>query len=122
MFHFSLTTEALENFDGGVRITSGVNATAGIFVTFPKPYLSVQEAIFDQLVGTGLLLIGILAMTDPRNSLRPPPGLLPLCVGFIVTCIGLCFCYNMGYPINPARDFASRVFIAMAGWGKKPFS
>ncbi|KAK2174880.1 hypothetical protein NP493_769g00011 [Ridgeia piscesae] len=114
--------DAINNYDGGVRVTNGTKATAAIFTTFPKPYLTVMGALKDQLLATGLLMMGILAMTDPRNTLRPPPGLLPLCVGFIVTAIGMCFCLNMGYPINPARDLPSRIFIALAGWGKEPFS
>ena len=36
--------------------------------------------------------------------------LVPLFVGFTVVAIGICFGFNCGYAINPARDFAPRVF------------
>ncbi|KAI0234679.1 Aquaporin-2 [Lamellibrachia satsuma] len=122
MVVFGVYYDALQHFDGGVRVTVGPNATAGIFTTLPNVYLSTQSAMFDQLVGTGLLLIGILAMTDPRNTMRPSPGMLPLCIGLFIAGLTMAFSLNMGAPINPARDLPSRIFLALAGWGKEPLS
>ena len=48
-FNMPLTTDALQHFDGGVRVTVGTNATAGIFTTLPNVYLSTQSAMFDQV-------------------------------------------------------------------------
>ena len=36
--------------------------------------------------------------------------LVPLFVGLTVLAIGVCFGFNCGYAINPARDFAPRLF------------
>ena len=44
-----------------------VPQTAGIFGTFPSPHLSYAGGIFDQFLGTALLLICICAITDRRN-------------------------------------------------------
>jgi len=41
--------DALNHFDGGHRTVVGVNATAGIFVTFPQPYLSTMAGFVDQV-------------------------------------------------------------------------
>ena len=74
----------------------------------------------DQVVGTALLVGVIFAITDTRSS-PPPAGTTPVVVGLLVLLIGMTFGFNSGYAINPARDFAPRVFTAIAGWGSGVF-
>jgi MIP family channel proteins len=113
--------EAISAFDGGVRQVTGTLATAGIWATYPRPFLSAFPGGFiDQVVGTALLVAVIFAITDSRNS-PAPAGLAPVVVGLLVILIGATFGFNSGYAINPARDFAPRVFTAMAGWGMEVF-
>lgn len=109
--------EALNAFDGGVRQIAGPQGTAGIWATYPQPFLSTFPGGFiDQFVATALLMCVILAISDARNA-PPPTGMAPLMVGLMVTAIGMSFAFNAGYAINPARDFAPRLFTAIAGWG-----
>jgi MIP family channel proteins len=113
--------EALAAFDGGVRQVTGPLATAGIWATYPQPFLSVfPGGVVDQIVGTALLVGLIFAITDNRNS-PAPAGLAPVVVGLLVLVIGATFGFNSGYAINPARDFGPRVFTAIAGWGSDVF-
>lgn len=113
--------EALDHFDGGVRQTTGALATAGIWATYPQPFLStVPGGLIDQIVGTALLIVMIFALGDRRN-LAPSGNLAPVLVGAAVLLIGMTFGYNAGYAINPARDFAPRLFTALAGWGAEVF-
>jgi MIP family channel proteins len=113
--------EALAAFDGGVRQIAGAQGTAGIWATYPQPFLSAFPGGFvDQIVGTALLVGVILGITDSRNS-PAPNGLAPVIVGMLVVLIGASFGFNSGYAINPARDFAPRLFTAMAGWGSEVF-
>ncbi len=114
--------EALTAFDGGTRQVLGAQGTAGIWATYPQPFLSVFPGGFvDQIVGTALLMGVILGITDSRNS-PAPPGLAPVIVGLLVVLIGATFGFNAGYAINPARDFAPRVFTSIAGWGSDVFT
>ena len=76
--------------------------------------------LIDQIVGTALLVAMILALNDRRNF-APSGNLAPLAVGATVTLIGMTFGFNAGYAINPARDFAPRLFTALAGWGGEVF-
>ena len=113
--------EALNAFDGGIRQVVGPLGTAGIWATYPQPFLSAfPGGVVDQVVGTALLVAVILAITDTRNS-PAPAGLTPVIVGLLVVLIGATFGFNSGYAINPARDFAPRLFTAIAGWGSDVF-
>jgi MIP family channel proteins len=109
--------EAFDHFDGGVRQVTGPQATAGIFATYPQPFLSnVPGGLVDQVVGTALLLLVVFAVGDAKN-LAPEPKIAPVLVGLAVVLIGMSFGYNAGYAINPARDLGPRLFTALAGWG-----
>src|SRR5690606_32152306 len=77
--------------------------------------------LVDQIVGTALLMVGVLAMTDQRNS-APPGWLAAPLIGALVVAIGVAFGFNAGYAINPARDLGPRLFTAVAGWGGGVFS
>lgn len=113
--------EALNAFDGGARQVLGDLGTAGIWATYPKPFLSTfPGGLIDQIVGTALLVGVIFAIIDGRNSV-PPAGLAPFIVGLLVVLIGMTFGFNAGYAINPARDLGPRLFTAMAGWGSEVF-
>ena len=113
--------EAFTAFDGGTRQVLGAQGTAGVFATYPQPFLSTLGGFIDQVIGTALLMATILAVTDPRNN-PTPAWLTPLVVGGIVVAIGVAFGFNAGYAINPARDFGPRLFTAMAGWGGDVFA
>src|SRR5437762_13898379 len=111
--------EALAAFDGGVRQVLGPQGTAGIWATYPQPFLSVfPGGVVDQIVGTALLVAVIFAITDNRNS-PAPAGLVPVVVGLLVLAIGASFGYNSGYAINPAREFGPPLFTFLAGWGSE---
>jgi MIP family channel proteins len=113
--------EAFNHFDGGVRRVVGPQATAGIFSTYPQPFLSTfPGGLIDQVVGTALLLLLIFALSDAKN-LAPDPKVAPIVVGLAVALIGMTFGYNSGYAINPARDLGPRLFTAIAGWGSDVF-
>ena len=113
--------EALGAYDGGVRQVLGPQGTAGIWATYPQPFLSTFPGGFiDQIVGTALLVGVIFGITDSRNS-PAPAGLAPVVVGLLVVLIGATFGFNSGYAINPARDLGPRMFTAVAGWGAEVF-
>src|SRR6185503_5950219 len=112
---------AFAAFDGGTRLVEGATATAGIFATYPQSFLSFAGGFVDQVVGTALLMAGLLAITDQRNA-GPPGYLVAPLIGLLVVAIGVSFGFNAGYAINPARDFGPRLFTAIAGWGGAVFS
>jgi glycerol uptake facilitator protein len=97
------------------QVDPQLEKTAGVFTTFPAFPTVLQAGFLDQVIGTGLLLLLIFAITDEFNS---PPGanLVPLMIGSVVVAIGISFGGMHGYAINPARDFGPRLFTAVAGF------
>lgn len=89
--------------------------TAGVFTTFPAFPNIPSAGLYDQILGTALLLLIIFAVTDERN-LAPSGNLAPILVGLSVVTIGMSFGSLYGYAINPARDFGPRVFTVLAGF------
>ena len=61
--------------------------TAQIFSTFPSPHLSYAGGIFDQFLGSALLLICVCAITDSRNM-----KVREFSVSFLST-----ICYSLDY-------------------------
>jgi MIP family channel proteins len=118
---YAVYHDALNNFDGGERVIVGENATAGIFATYPQPYVRTTTGLLDQVFGTMMLLLCVMAVGDATN-MAAPPGVAPLCTGLVVTTIGMTLGMNCGYAINPARDFSPRLFTAIAGWGPQVFT
>jgi glycerol uptake facilitator protein len=98
-----------------LRIDPTLEKTAGVFTTFPAFPLQLSAGLLDQMIGTGLLVLLIFAITDERNT---PPGsnMTPLMVGLVVVVIGMAFGGMHGYAINPARDFGPRLFTVVAGF------
>lgn len=105
---------AFESFDPGLE------KTAGIFATFPAFPGDPMTGWMDQILGTALLMLMILAIGEERNN---PPGanLGPVLVGLIVVAIGMSFGTLHGYAINPARDFGPRLFTLVAGFKNTGF-
>jgi len=97
------------------QVDPQLDHTAGVFTTFPAFPGMPQAGFLDQLIGTGLLVLLIFAITDEWN-LPPGANLAPLMIGLVVVAIGMSFGGMHGYPLNPARDFGPRLFTVLAGF------
>jgi glycerol uptake facilitator protein len=88
-----------------------------------------------EIIGTAVLLFGILAIASNAQTLSKPGdvdlsfvfsrGLQPLLVGVLVLGIGLSLGGSTGYAINPARDLAPRLahaVLPIAGKGESDWS
>ncbi|XP_063055981.1 aquaporin-10-like [Engraulis encrasicolus] len=118
---YALYYDAIMMYTQGVFTVTGPNSTARIFSTYPSEYLSIWNGVVDQVIGTAVLMVCVLALGDKRNW-ATPPALEPLMVGLVIWCMGLCMGSNCSYPLNPARDLGPRVFSYLAGWGSEVFS
>ena len=64
-----------------------------------------------EIVGTFVLVFGVLAITGPWNVFTT--DLAPLLIGLLVLAIGLSLGGPTGYAINPARDLGPRIMHAI---------
>lgn len=75
---------------------------------------SLVTASIAEIVGTAVLLWGILASGDSKN-MGLSNNLGVFIVGFTVLAVGLSLGGPSGYSINPARDLGPRIFGALVG-------
>ena len=66
-----------------------------------------------EIIGTMILLVGVLGITDPGNKGVGTASLGGLLVGLLVLGIGLSLGGPTGYAINPARDLGPRIMHAI---------
>jgi len=106
-------TEVLAQADPGHTLkTQGVFSTLPGNGTFP---VSEWGALRDQIIGTAILLLVIMALTDVLNT-APKANLGGLLTGLLVVAIGMAFGTDAGYAINPARDFGPRLASYLTGY------
>ncbi len=94
-------------YNNGINANGGLTMkNAGIFASYPtlKDY-DTWTLVMDQALGTALLLVIILAVTDKRN-MNVSSGLVPLLIGLGLAAIHISLAFNAGCAINPARDFS----------------
>ena len=85
--------------------TSDAGAIKGTFCTAPAIRRPVSN-LFSELVGTFILVYGVLHIAEPEIGLG---ALDALPVGLLVFVIGLSLGGTTGYAINPARDLGPRI-------------
>ena len=104
------------------RLTEDPGLKLAVFATGPAVRNHVTN-FAGELIGTAVLLFGILAIAANAQTLSKPGdidlsfvfsrGLQPLLVGILVLGIGLSLGGPTGYAINPARDLAPRLAHAV---------
>lgn len=124
---------AYEAAHGIVRGAAGSEASAMIFGEyFPnpggRPLTAAARALVPpgtafgiEALGTAILVLVILCVSDGRNPARPRE-LAAATIGLTITLLISLFAPLTQAGFNPARDLAPRVWSALAGWGSRPFT
>jgi glycerol uptake facilitator protein len=79
-----------------------------------EPY-PLWNAFITEIIGTMVLLLGVVSFFDNRNWGKSTLFFGPLAVGLVVVMVGLTLGGPSGYAINPARDFGPRLFGTIVG-------
>ncbi|NXU21171.1 AQP10 protein, partial [Pardalotus punctatus] len=112
--------DAIWYYSNGTLTVSGPRETASIFATYPADYVSIANGFLDQVIGTGVVIMGVMGIMDTRNK-GVPKGMEPPIVALLILSVGCSMAANCGCPLNPARDFGPRLFTYVAGWGPEVF-
>ncbi|KAF8800416.1 aquaporin [Phlegmacium glaucopus] len=110
---------AIDIFEGGHNIRT--QATASLFVTYSLDYLTGISCFFDEFIGTAILCLMIVALTDKHN-MAPSVGMLPVALFVLLIGLGTAFGMQTSYALNPARDFGPRVMLTFAGYGSQLYN
>lgn len=117
---------AINWFEGGSGIRTvppATKATAGIFCTYPQPFVTKASQFFSEFIASALLMFVIFALKDPSNNGVPRSDKwFPLCLFFLIFGLGACFGWETGYAINLARDFGPRLMSYAIGYGPEVWS
>lgn len=89
----------------------------GIWATRPWEESTTAMAVGSSIIATFILVMSIMAASDKKN-MNVPQSMVPIVVGMGAMAPGLGFGIN-GFALNPARDFASRIFECFL-FGSKP--
>lgn len=74
-------------------------------------------AFLAEVIGTLILALVVLAVTDERNRSWPGPLLAPAFIGLTVAALIMVIAPLTQACFNPARDFGPRLVAWLAGWG-----
>lgn len=103
-----------------VQMDFDFSQTAGVFATMPAVN-NFTSGFIDQVVGGFLLVFLVLVITEEKNPFFNKT-LVPIAIGILLMAIGCGFGAMHGFAINPARDFAPRVFAVLAGFSNTGFA
>ncbi len=114
---YLMFTPVIDSFNAAHGMTRLAGGAAGVFFTHPGDGITPLHAFVDEIVLTGILVLGIFAVTEEYNEMAPKANSGALIIGLLVACIGASAGYLEAWPINPARDFGPRLFCFFMGWG-----
>ncbi|KAJ1660097.1 hypothetical protein IWQ61_000928 [Dispira simplex] len=92
-----------------------------IFVNFSPTHVNQLTAFLCELTGAGILMVVIANFTRATAS-STSKAWMPFATGLAFTVLVIMFGHQTGGMFNPARDFGSRVYTLVAGWGFRAFS
>lgn len=115
---------AIDEYEGGpgIRTVPGYSdtATAGVFCTYPQPFLTTTGMFFSEFITSTMLVFVIFALKDDNNL--GAGNLVPLGLFFLIFGLGATLGWETGYAINLARDFGPRLFTYSVGYGYEVWS
>jgi len=118
---YQLYSPVIDYFNVSQHVTRAAGGAAAVFFTHPGLAITPAHAFVDEIILTAFLIFGIFAITEQYNEMAPGANSGALMIGLVVALIGASAGYLEAWALNPARDFAPRLFCYLTGWGAAAF-
>lgn len=124
---YGLLAGSIAHYEALHQIVRGTPAsvrTAMMFGEFypnpdvaPVAIVTAPMAFATEAIGTFVLMLVILALTEPNRQGQPGSALAPLFIGLTITALISVLAPLTQAGFNPARDLAPRLVAYAFGWG-----
>lgn len=105
------------HYDGTVEI-DGETVLRAKELQWDQNTVTAAGSFGIEALGTGFLMIVILAVTDARNTAFVSKEMAPFFIGFTVSVLISLYAPLNQAGFNPARDFGPRLASFVLGWGE----
>ncbi|CAG7722136.1 unnamed protein product [Allacma fusca] len=98
-----------------LKVGVSMNVFFPAAVVAPVPGTPIGSGFLDQIIGTSILVMLIIACCDKRN-MQVPKALIGFFICLTICGLAMCFGINAGAVLNPARDFGARLMGLSVGF------
>lgn len=124
-FSDKLTQRHIEGLLIGSNVTQrahgNILSTGKLFSSFPPNEISLTQLFISYTLATSFLALLLLAIHESK-LIRIPRSSKPFYLSLALISIQASFAANGGPVLNPAQDFAPRLYISLFGWGSAAFN
>lgn len=103
------------------RAHGSILSTGKFFSSYPPTEVSLTQLTISYILASAHLML-LLALIQESKLIRIPRCMRPIYMSAALVLIYAAFSANGGPVLNPAQDFAPRLYIAMFGWGSAAFN
>lgn len=104
-----------------LRAHGNILSTGKLFTSQPPTEASLAQLFVSYLLASSLFTMLIVAIRDSK-LVNIPCHLRPVYMAAALTLVQAAFAANGGPVLNPAQDFAPRLYIFLFGWGPAAFN
>lgn len=107
--------------NASMRAHGNLLSTGKFFSSYPPTEVSLPQLFVSYTLAAAHLMLLLVAVHEAR-PLRVGRTAKPAYLAGAIILVQLAFAANGGPVLNPAQDFAPRLYIALFGWGAAAFN
>lgn len=104
-----------------LRAHGSILSTGKFFSSYPPTEVSLTQLTISYTLASAHFIL-FLALIQESKLIRIPRCMRPIYMSAALVLVQAAFSANGGPVLNPAQDFAPRLYIALSGWGSASFN